>query len=179
MALATIPFTILIDVFAIKDGSWWVETIFPYRLLNGIPIEDFIWCAVWFYFIVATYETFIDRSKNHPDSPPSSHARSLLLGWFTAGAVFLFFYPLLSLLSIPYFYAFFALFLGFVPLVVFLFHYPHLWKKFTMVGVYMFFVNILHEISALSTVQWYFPGSHFIGWVQIFSFRFPFEEFML
>ncbi len=177
ITLSTIPFTIIIDFFAIQDGSWWVETIFPFRYLNGIPLEDFIWCASWFYYVIAIYETFIDRSST--DSPPSKRAKTLVFGWFLAGSLFLFIYPLISHLVIPYFYAFFSFILGLIPLAFFLVHYPKLWRKFSLLAAWLFVVNILHEISALTTHQWYFPGHHFIGWVQLFSFQFPIEEFML
>lgn len=179
IALSTIPFTIIVDFFAIQDGSWWVETIFPFRYLNGIPVEDFIWCATWFYYVIAIYETFIDRSQSNPDTLPSKRSRTLILGWFLAGCTFLLIYPLIKNLTIPYFYALFTFVIGLIPLIFFLIRYPKLWRKFSVLALWLFFVNILHEISALTTHQWYFPGHHFIGWVQIFSYHFPIEEFML
>lgn len=179
LCLASIPFTVIIDYFAMADGSWYDSTIFPYRLLNGIPLEDFLWSAAWFYFVIAIYETFIDRSRKLFDSRPNPRFRTLLLGWLTAGTIFLLLYPLLSRFVIPYFYAVFVLGLGLIPVVIFLSHYPKLWHKFSVLAVYMFFVSILHEISALTVGQWYFPGQHFIGWVQFFDYRFPLEELIL
>lgn len=81
-ALIAIPTTLIIDFFAIADRSWWVETIFPYRFLNGISIEVFVWFMGWFYFVVAIYETFFDRKPSllslASDAQPHRRAKWLL-----------------------------------------------------------------------------------------------------
>jgi len=178
--LASIPFTIIVDYFAIVDGSWWVNTIFPFRILNGIPIEDFIWSGSWFYYIIVFYEYFVDQPRGGKDSALNKRYKTLLVGWFGGLVVFFLLYLFVAkYLVIPYFYATFAILLGAVPLVIFLIKHPRMLHKFTFVLIYFFIVNFLHEISALTTDQWYFPGNNFIGWVEIFEFRIPFEEFSL
>lgn len=177
--LASIPFTIIIDYFAIKDGSWWVYSIFPIRFLNGIPIEDFIWSASWFYYVIAFYEYFVDTPKGGRDTPLNKKYKKMLGFWFGGLALFFLLYFFIDNLAIPYFYASFAIILGVIPLIIFLTKHPKMLYKFTLVVIYFFVVNFLHEISALSAGQWYFPGTNFIGWVEVFQFRFPFEEFVL
>lgn len=178
--LASIPFTILVDYFAIKDGSWWVNTIFPFRLFNGIPIEDFIWTASWIYFVIVFYEYFVDQPRGGNDAPLNKRYKEFIAGWFGAAIVFLLFYNLIDkYLTIPYFYADITFGLGIIPLIIFIIKRPRILHKFSWVVISLFAINFLHEISALSTNQWYFPGKHFIGWLQIFNFRFPFEEFTM
>jgi hypothetical protein len=177
---ASIPFTIVIDYFAIRDGSWWVYTIFPIRILNGIPIEDFIWSAAWFYFIIIFYEYFIDQPPTAKDSPINKKYKNLLAFWYGLLVLLIFLLIIYKQITIPYFYSLFAIILGIIPLILIIHKNPKIISKFVRVVVYFFFVNILHEISALSANYWIFPGTNFIGWVELFGiFRFPFEEFFL
>ncbi|MBL7154995.1 MAG: hypothetical protein ISS88_00620 [Candidatus Portnoybacteria bacterium] len=167
--LCSIPFTIIVDYFAIKDGSWWVYTIFPVRFLNGIPIEDFIWVASWFYFIIIFYEYFIDQSHRVKDSPINKRYKYLIIGWFLALLIFAFLFMFFEkYLVIPYFYFVSMVILGVIPLFLLFLKRPSLLYKYSKAIIYFFSINLLHEISALSTSQWYFPGEHFIGWVQFF-----------
>jgi len=178
--LASIPFTIIIDYFAIKDGSWWVYTIFPFRVLNGIPMEDFIWCASWFYYIIVFYEYFIDEPRGGKDCRLNRRWKKLLAGWSIIAVLLLVFYEFIQQnITLPYFYAAFGISLGLIPLIGFLIWHPKIIHKFLPVALYFLVVNFLHEISALSANQWYFPGEHFIGWIQVLQFRFPIEEFSM
>jgi hypothetical protein len=178
--LATIPFCFIIDYFAIRDGSWWVYSIFPVRLMNGIPVEDFIWCASWFYYIIIFYEFFIDQYHSQEDAPINKRYKKLIFGWMASLLIFLLlFIHINSYLEIPYFYLVFTVALGIIPLSIALIKKPKFIPKYAKTIAYFFPVNFLHEISALSANQWFFPGNHFIGWVEITRFRFPFEEFIL
>jgi len=38
-------------------------------------------------------------------------------------------------------------------------------------------LSFTYELTALHLGLWSFPGEHFIGWVDILGYRFPFEEF--
>lgn len=42
--ILSIPFGIIIDYIAVLDSSWYVPTtVFPFRLLGIVPVEDLIW----------------------------------------------------------------------------------------------------------------------------------------
>lgn len=180
ITICTIPFTIIIDYFAIKDGSWWVYTIFPFRFLNGIPLEDFIWVASWFYYVLIFYEFFIDQAYWQKDALVNRKYKYLISGWFASLLVFAFLYFFMEkYLFIPYFYFVFTIFLGVLPLGLLILKRPQFLLKYSKALIYFFSVNFLHEISALSTNQWIFPGHNFIGWVRIFNYEFPFEELAL
>lgn len=177
--LCSIPFTVIIDYFAIKDGSWWLYTISSIRFF-GIPIEDFIWNASWLCFVIIFYEYFIDQSHRVKDSPINKRYKYLIIGWFSALFIFtLLFIFFEKYLVIHYFYIIFTVILGLIPLFLILLKRPSLLYKYSKAMIYFFSISLLHEIAALSANQWYFPGEHFIGWVQLFQFRFPFEEFFL
>lgn len=175
--ICAIPFTIIIDYFAMKDSSWWVETVFPFRIFGFIPLEDFIWVTVWFYYVIAFYEYFIDHSHFKKDTPINRKAKLLISGWYGSLLIFSILYLILqSRLYVPYFYLVFPIVIGGPPLILLLYRRPQILYKFAKAIAYFFAVNFLHEISALSAGQWSFPGAHFIGWVQFLNFRFPLEE---
>ena len=56
--------------------------------------------------------------------------------------------------------------------------HPKLLHRFLKVGAYFTYVFILYEVTGVALGQWYFPSTQFIGWVQLFGQRFPFEEFV-
>lgn len=179
MMLCTIPFTVVVDYFAMRDGAWYDSSIFSWRIMNGIPIEDFLWTATWFAYILSVYEFFIDRPHSKNDTHISRRWKSLVGSWFLALFLFLPLYFVFGeRLHIPYFYLIFTTVLGMVPLVSVIYLRPRILLKLVALGVYFFFVSIIHELSALHTGQWIFPGSNVVGWVVLGPFRFPIEEFI-
>ena len=63
-----------------------------------------------------------------------------------------------------------------IPLLISLFKFPNLSKKFFLAGSYFFFFAFVYELTALKLGWWKFIGNDFIGWVSIFKLSFPFEE---
>lgn len=179
--LASIPFTVIIDYFATRDGSWLDSTIFPFRVLNGFAFEDFIWVAAWFMYIISFYEYFIDQPRNAKDAPLNRNFPKLLIGWYGSLAIFAVLYLLVEkYLYIPYFYLFFTFVLGIFPTALILIKRPKFIHKFFLISAYFFAINMLHEWSAFMAKQWVFPGTNFIGWITLKGgFSFPIEEFVL
>lgn len=174
----SIPFTIIIDYFATRDGAWMDSTIFPFRVLNGFALEDFLWVAGWFYYLLAFYEYFIDQGRNVKDAPINKKWYTFLMIWFAATGVFAFLYVFFEkYLHIPYFYFVFTLVLGVVPTWIAIVKRPRFIHKFFILASYFFFVSMLHEYSAFVAKQWVFPGENFLGWVSFKGgFGFPIEE---
>jgi hypothetical protein len=52
-----------------------------------------------------------------------------------------------------------------------------LFGKFTLAAGFFFFVNLTHELTALATGQWFFPGEY-VGSVYLAGFFIPFEELL-
>lgn len=178
-ALVSIPFGLVIDYFAMRDGAWYDSSLFSIRFLNGIPLEDPLWFAAWLSYVVAFYEYFIDRPKKGESNKVNPRANTLVGGWFVVLAVFAVAYAIFGTqLYIPYFYSFFGIVLGIIPLALVLSRYPKLIQKCGLVLTYFFPVHILHELSALATNQWIYPGDNFFGWVQFLQFRLPLEELL-
>ena len=108
----------------------------------------------------------------------SPHIKYLVIGFILALIIF---FSIMTIrydfLYVDYFYFKLGIIVAVVPLVTVLSIFPRLWKKFVKVSVYFFGLSIMHELSALSVHQWEYPGKNFIGWVELFGARFPFEEF--
>jgi hypothetical protein len=83
-----------------------------------------------------------------------------------------------SLLRIPYFYFITGIVLGIIPITAVLLKFPNLFTKFAKAAVYFLFVSLIWEFVAVPLEQWTFPGQ-FIGWINLFGVRFPFEEFFV
>jgi hypothetical protein len=82
-----------------------------------------------------------------------------------------------SLLVIPYAYFWLGVVFAVVPSLTILSVFPRLLSKFVRTAAYFFLLALLFELTALHLHQWTFLGTQFIGWMEIFGFRFPFEEF--
>lgn len=172
----SVPFAIIVDYIATVSQAWYVpETIFPSRFLNVIPIEDFIWAFMLVYSIIIFYERFFDKTGKEIMSK-----RIRFLGWILSSALFLFFVVLFaaqSILYVKYAYFWMGVILFLAPTIIFLLYFPNLLAKYVKTGAYFFFLFLLLELTGLHLDQWRFPSDHFIGWVELFGHKFPFEEF--
>lgn len=174
-SLSLIPIFML-DLIALLNQAWFVpSSTFPFRIFNIVPLEDVIWAFLLVYTIILFYEFFLDRGKN------LSLIKKPMKGFifffvFLAILAIIFLYLNPSLLHISYFYLYSGLIFVFLPTLIFIIRYPHLILKFLKVGVYFFILSLVFELTALALNQWEFPGSEFIGWVNISSLRFPIEE---
>ena len=54
-----------IDYIAGGDMSWYVNSIFPFRILDVIPVEDFFFGFFMAYYTVIFYEHFLDKGKHN------------------------------------------------------------------------------------------------------------------
>ncbi len=176
-ALLSIPFATIIDYIGTIDGSWFVPvSVFPFRFLDIIPIEDYIWGFMLVYLIVMYYEYFLDKGKNELIGE-----KMKLLAMVFLFALVLFFISLIvnpALLKVRYAYFWLGMSLIVLPAIIFLFNFPKLIFRYTKVAGYFFVLNFFHEIIGMELGQWVFPGNNFIGWVEIGEYRFPFEEFL-
>lgn len=174
----TLPLSFFVDVLAVLDQSWIVpHTVFPFKFFGVATVEVFIFSLLWSLFAILFYEHFFDRGKRG-DRIDKKMRYLLYLFAFLIGLVAVAYGIDLSLIRVPYFFLVVGLVFVAPPVVVFLYHYPMFLKRFTVVGIYFFFVTILFEITALDAGQWIYPSEHVIGYVELFGYRFPFEEFV-
>ena len=174
--IISVPLSILIDYIAVINNSWYVPTsFFPFRFLGVIPIEDFIWGYGLAYTVIIFYEHFFDKTGRE-----IIDKRMQYFGWLFGILLLLFFAILFlnpALLNIKYAYFWLGLTLVLLPAVTFLTFFPRMLSKYLKTGVYFFLLTLLLELTGLHLDQWRFPGTYFIGWVELFGYRFPFEEF--
>ena len=174
--ILSIPFGVFIDYIAILDASWYVPTtVFPFRLLGIVPIEDLIWGFFIIYSTVIFYEHFLDKGKHNLVDKKMKY-----LVWPLVILLLCFFMVLVTkpeLLVIPYAYFWVGTLFFFLPTVTFLSFFPRLLSKYVKTASYFFLLSALAEFTGLQLNQWTFPGNNFIGWVELFGYRFPFEEF--
>lgn len=170
----SVPFFFIIDYLAVLNKSWYLpKTIFPI-LFMGHPLEGYFWGFLFVYSVVIFYEYFFDRTGREKIGQNLKY-----FVWGVIAALILFIILFLvqpELLRIDYFYFWLGLFLIFAPVILFLSRFPRLTPKFIGVGLFFLPSYTLHELVGLFLNQWQFSGTHFIGWIQLFSFKFPVEE---
>ncbi len=172
----SIPLGIIIDYFAIKDKSWYVpNTVFSFRLLGIIPLEDLIWGFLLVYAIISFYEYFLDKKTKEKENKYLKHFAMALFSILIFLIILFFTYPSLT---IPYFYFWSGLFLVLIPTILFLSFNPKFLPRYIKVSVYFFGLFFLFEITGLQLNQWEFPGENFIGSITLFKYQFPLEEFL-
>jgi hypothetical protein len=175
-AIFAIPFGFMIDYLAVVDKSWIIPTsVFNFRLFGLTTLDGLIWGILYIFFIVMFYEYFLDFGKRGDTvSKNIKYLFSFLLVLLIVFFALMFVNP--KSLQIEYFYLKSGITIGLIPLLIFLSFFPRFWKKYVIIGVYFFGASLLHELTALYVGQWIFPGKHFIGFIEMFGLRFPFEE---
>jgi hypothetical protein len=174
--IVTIPFTIVIDYIAIYNNMWYVpHTIFPFRVLGIIPLEDFLQVFLTVYGTIILYEHFLHKGKHH-----LIDHRMKYLVWPMISVLLIFLVVLVrkpEILRIQYAYLWLGSIFLLIPALCYVAKFPKLLSKYSKVAAYYFFLTVSFEFTALHLGQWTFPSTEFIGWIQIFHIRFPFEEF--
>ena len=171
-SLSFIGIPLVIDGLLILNNAWYVATIFPFKVLNLIPVEDFLFAFFSIYLIVMLYEYFIEP---HPGEKRKDNNLVLVSIVLVASFLCLYFIDP-SVLYIPYAYATVFLFSGFAPTVVFLRSRPGSFKNYFRIAAGCFFFSLFYEITALKIGAWSFPGTQYLSMISFWGVRFPFEE---
>lgn len=170
-----IPLTIIIDYLHTATRTWFIpKPVFTFRLFGVNTIDMVLWGFFYAYLVVMYYEYV----HNHDfKGTLNLNRKSLIIFWFASLFIFL---TLLvfknKLMNIGYVYLSIGLMLGILPIATVLLKFPSLFVNFFKTGIYFFYFNFIYEITALKLGQWTFPGTKYIGFVNIFGIRFPFEE---
>ncbi len=184
MVLKTIIFALVLTVFigpwadyiATVSGAWYVpNSAFPVRLFGVVTFDNLLWLFFFVYSVLIFYEHFCDKGKKE-----LIDKRMKYLIWPLFAVLFVFVLFLKqspALLNIPYAYVWLGLVTVLLPASLFLRVFPNFLARYVKVSAYFFILSILFELTALELGQWSFPGTTFIGWVEIMGYRFPFEEF--
>ena len=171
-----IPFTVIVDYLVTIDKGWFVpNSLFP-LFLGVIPIEDFVFGFLLVYATIMFYEHFAHHGTHKLLAQRMKYLTQIIIFSIIIFTGILLINP--AILSIPYSYLLLGIIFLLIPPIMFLYKYPSYKPLFATIISYFFVLNITFELVALKLGQWIFPGENFIGWVQIFGLRFPFEEFI-
>ena len=165
----------IFDHMAYMDHSWFVPNSRWRFLDNSIPIEDGPWAVLLVYISVITWEYFFQK----PQKDPSFHKNINYFVVFCATLLTLFFIAYIfspQRLVIPYFYIKMGIVFEIIPLVIFIFYRPAIFKRLLKLTIYFFLVSALAEFIGLRNYQWYFEGKHYIGETLYFGHRLPWDE---
>ena len=173
--VGALPIYIVIDYILHINGQWFVPTIFSFRFLDAIPLEDFFWSLFFAYFVVMFYEFFFEfHNETKKWHPRMYFFIALLLFIFFVFLGLYLFYP--NLLNFSYAYFFVAFFLLFLPAIIEIIYNPKLIRKLLPSSFYFLFLNFIYEITAIKLGWWHFPSSQYVGMFSIFNVQFPLEE---
>ncbi|HLC73573.1 MAG TPA: hypothetical protein VJH20_02970 [Candidatus Nanoarchaeia archaeon] len=173
-AIAGIFFLPIIDYIAHITKTWFIPSMFDFRILGQISIEFFLFATLNVYFVVAFYQYFLEEHLISKSNKNMKYLVFIIVGLLILFPLLFVFNPIY--LQIPYFYLIFGAISILIPIILVLLKFPILYAKFFKAAAYFFFLSITYEITALKLGLWEFPGNQFIGWVEIFGVRFPFEE---
>lgn len=169
-------FSTVVNYIAVVSDAWFVpQSIFP-RFLNVLPIEDFIFGIFLIYGVIILYEHFLEKGKH---GLVDHHVKYFILPFIIMTIIFfavVFTKP--ELLIVKYAYLKIGIIFLLIPSIAMLVFFPRLLSKYIKVGAYYFLVTALFEITGLQLNHWTFPGQQFIGWVTLFGYKFPYEEFL-
>jgi hypothetical protein len=172
-ALVVTVISVLTDYLAERDQSWVSTSSFNIRIAGQVPIEALVWVFLFTYLIIAYFLFFFDQSKH------KRVGKRMPIGFIAAAAV-LVWLGLTAIIDvhfkIDWFYIKFGLLIIFLPLVAFTISFPQYLRTFIKIMPYFIFVGLLNILVGLEVGHWSYPGHHYIGWVQLGSYRFPREE---
>ena len=167
----------IFDHMAYLDASWSVPNSMWRFLRDSIPFEDGPWAVLLVFYVVITWEYFFF-------SPKKRYMFHLNIVWFIAFCaslliVFFVAYVLApTSLIVPYFYLKLGILFEIIPIGIFLWRTPSVARPLLWLMFYFFFVAALAEFIGLRNNQWYFSGEHYIGEIQYFGHRLPWDEIL-
>lgn len=163
------------DYMAERDLAWTEKSsVLSFRIGGVVPVESIVWFFMMTYLIISFYEHFFDRVPHKI----AGQRMKLLYIVLTLSSV-VFFLPLAVHRALPvvtFFYLKLGLVLGVLPLTAFIIEFPRFLSRFLKIAPYFLALSLLNEFIGLHNHHWIFPGKHFVGWISLGTFRFPYEE---
>jgi hypothetical protein len=177
-SLIATAFGIACNLIFYLNGQWYVlSTVFHSRLLGLMAWEDILYFFLFFYVPILAWEHFFERQTPEPLWGRRMRLLGILFTLFCL-VVALAWVWVPGMLLIPYFYLIVTVALFVAPLTLTLYYHPKLGPKFIRIGAYFAYLALLFEVTSIALGQWNYPSVQFIGWVELFGQRFPFEEFV-
>jgi hypothetical protein len=166
----------ILDIISSVNGAWFIpesQLILKTKLFAGVSIIEVLWFSILIFFILLFYEHFIER-ETAKISKRFKWAE-LILAITTIFIIALLSSGIFDKIKYVYLIIWGAYFIP--PILYILLFRPSLIKKFVLVMIPFFFINLLYELSSVYAGHWSFPGEY-IGQVTLFGIAFAFEEFL-
>ncbi len=176
ISFGSIPICLFLDYIAFYNNAWAVPTIFPFRILGLVPLEDFICLFAVVYALAIIRGTFFETSheinyKRYKNSWIIAVILTILFlilhNWFP------------DYLKIKYYYFWLLIFVFLAPTIVGFILFPKLRKIIPIMMPYFFIGMLSWELIALYLGQWSFPSTEYIGFVKFLGISWPVEEFLV
>lgn len=174
--LVSLPCVLIAGSYAFFGNVWEVQSMFDFRILDIVALEQFLWGFLLLFDVVMFYEYFFDRGDVKIIDEKMKYFRYILLGFLVGFLIIFFTFP--KFLEINYFYAVAGVLVFIVPMITLFSFVPSIIGKFIKTGAYFFVLFSMYELAALKFGWWSFPGDEYIGWVEVVGLRFPLEEFI-
>lgn len=171
------PPMIIFDYLAFLNNAWAVPTIFPIRLFQFIPIEDFFF-TFWavYVVIVGFYYLFPRLIASHINVTNVKNATATIFGAFFLFLILYFFGT--RFLFVPYYYLGLVIITFILPAGILFIRYPSYRTPLLLVILYSICLMLPYEIVANMLEFWTFPSKEYLGMIHLFGQNFPIEEFM-
>ncbi len=137
---------VLFDYIGAANSIWYtIQTIFPLRLFNILPIENPIWSFSYLYTILITYEYFFGEEGK------IIYRKLVILVVLVFLASFFTFSINSYFIHSPYLYVLFGFTFFAIPTIIFLTFNRNYFKRFFFVSMYIIPLGLLNEITLSST----------------------------
>ena len=150
-----------------------LPSIFPFKILGVIPPDNLFAHIMMTAFTMIFYEHFVGFKKNSI-IPRKFFFLALIALLVDIGVIILFLNNPASL-KIKYSYAILGGIAVIAPIYL-SFKNTEFIKKAAPVSYYFFFIYFIIELFAVKYNWWVYQSESYIGWVNVFGLRFPFEE---
>jgi hypothetical protein len=178
-AILAVPMGIIMDYVMEITGGWVLEeSLFDYKFLGYVFLEQIAWLVLYVFFVAAFHRLF-GRSLLLREKRIKPFKLRWLGYWYGSmlGAFYLGWLIEPDALRIDYFYLKVGCVLEVLPLAYTLLRYPFLWRLFVLPTVYFLYVGLQYEFVALHLHHWSFPvEEQFLGMIDLYGLRFPLEE---
>lgn len=172
-----IPFSIIFDYIAIVSDSWHETTMFNFKFLGVVPVENTLWAILMIYVTIIVYEYVFDQGGDRIHFP--KRIKYLVYVFLILGTTFALIYSLnRELLVIKYFYIIFTLFVFIIPIFLITKAFPNLIPKLLLQGFAFSFAGFIYEVVSGYNGHWKFSGNEYIGMIRILQVTFPIEELL-
>jgi hypothetical protein len=175
VAVCSLPCVTFFDYLAYANQAWSVRTVFDFRVLNVIPIEDYLFTAFACFAAVAAYASFTaSRKQKHVNT--TSVLRFLGVACAAVCILLVIRSVAPNLLRIRYYYAWLDVTAFVLPVALFLRHAPAFIGRFIRMIPFVFTLMFVYEITALRLGMWAFPSTEYLLSWHVLAVQMPIEE---